>query len=170
MAAFTKDDTHRLDWTLLQDGSVTTYYQERYLTDAVQWLRDHDYHIVDKDCSPLDTIPEVLKAIGDALGFPDHFRGNSLDAFDDHLYDLHIPTQGGIAIVLRRYDHIVEIESRQAWLILNILDRRSRFHSLFGLRLITLIQTVNPKLEFDTVGAQTVKWNEKEFFDSQRGL
>ncbi|WP_418059435.1 barstar family protein [Pimelobacter simplex] len=43
------------------------------------------------DGAPLDTTPDVLRAIGDALAFPDHY-GVNLDALNDCLRDLPGPT------------------------------------------------------------------------------
>ena len=169
MAVFTKGDKQRLDWSLLHNGSITKYYREHYLTQAVEWLLEQGYKVIDVNCSELSTTPDILKAVGVGLEFPDYFQGNSLDAFDDHLYDVQIPNRSGAAIVFHRYDLIVKAERRKAWQIVNILDHHSRSNLMCGLRLITLIQTANPKLELDQVGAQDVKWNQHELLDSQRG-
>lgn len=41
---------------------------------------------------------------------------------------------------------------------------------LIGRRMICLVQTDNPRLSFDPVGATPVVWNEAEFLNSRRGL
>ena len=43
------------------------------------------------DGAGLEAKPDVLRAIGDALGFPDHYGAN-LDALNDCLRDLPAPT------------------------------------------------------------------------------
>jgi len=170
MATFTKDDEHKLDWFLLRYSSITKYFLPKHLTDDIIWLRAHEYKIIDIDCSILTTIPQVLKQIGSGLDFPDYFLGNSIDAFDDLLYDLHIAYKNGLVIVLHRYDVVMGLDSHQGWQILNILDRHSRQNLLYGLRLMTLVQSADPKLIIEPAGAQIVTWNLKEWLDSERKL
>lgn len=170
MTIFTKADENRLDWLLLREGSVKKYYQEEHLSDDLQWLDNQGYKIVNINCSKLTEIPNILKIIGQELDFPDFFRGNDLDAFDDHMYDIQISSESGIVIVFYRYDLIMKLDPKIGWNLVNILDNHSRSYMMYGLRLITLLQSADPKLEIDPIGTQNVKWNQKEWLDSHRGL
>jgi len=57
-----------------------------------------------------------------------------------------------------------------AWHVLDIVEVNSRRFSLFGRRLIALVQSDDPSLSFDPVGARPVVWNPREMFAWWRGL
>jgi len=170
MPAFTKNDSDRLDWSLLNDCSVTKYFCEQQLLEDVQWLVEQKYEIIDIDCSMYNASSDLLKAIGQKLKFPNSFNGNSIDAFDDLLYDIIIPQENGKVIVFYRYNLVTMSEPLIAWQIVDALDRHSRLNLIYGLRLITLIQSDDPVLTLESVGSQTIQWNLKEWFNYQRGI
>jgi hypothetical protein len=63
-----------------------------------------------------------------------------------------------------------QTEEQRGWKILNIFARHSRRNLLFGLRLVILLQSIDPELSIEPVGAQTISWNQQEWFDFQRGI
>lgn len=165
MAVFTKEDrdNERLDWELMIESSIKIYYSEAYLNKDLQWLRVHGYHIVDRDFAVLRTYPAVLQSMGQEFGFPGYFSGSNLDVFYDFVREhLHVPYEGGLVIVMRHYDLLVASKPRQALAILDILDCYSRDCMRYGHRLITLIQSDDPNLRFDEVGAQDIMWSLSE--------
>ena len=169
MAAFNKSDENRLDWSLLRGSSVTMFFREHTLTNTVQWLADQGYTMIDVNCSVAGNSAELLKAIGRKWVFPEYFSGENIDTFDDILYGIQIPSRAGVAIILRRFDLIAKSERRRAWQILNILDNHSRLQMMGGSMLLTLVQTAHPRISFVQIGAQNVKWNDEETFNSQTG-
>ena len=54
--------------------------------------------------------------------------------------------------------------------ILELLAKNARGFMLFGRRLVTLVQSEDPRLEFDVVGATPVMWNRREWLDEKRGV
>lgn len=169
VASFNSQDLDRLDWQILQNGWVSMYWREKLLEADVQWLADHAYRIYRVDCRRWSSDQSALVDIGVALGFPDYY-GPCLDAFNDCLWDLEVPDEGGAAIVLHRYDHFVQQSPATAHAILDIIARNARSFMLFGRRLLTLVQSDDPRLSFDPVGATSVWWNPDEWLDKRRGI
>lgn len=171
MAAFTGDpnESTRLDWRILQNGAISLYFQRHALADDIAWLREHGYEIHEFDCSQWTSESEFHADVSRDLGFPSWY-GRNLNAFNDSLSDLVVPDNGGVALVLVRYDLFVQRLPNVAWHVLDIVDVNSRRFLLFGRRLIALVQSDDPSISFDPVGARPVMWNRREWLDRQRGL
>ena len=160
----------RLDWQLLYEGPVTKFHNEKLLEETLDWLHSHNYVVINLDCSPETTPARIVKSIGETLHFPDYFSGNIIDSFDDFLYRVEIRFNGGLAIALRHFDRVLVSEPILSWQILNTLANHSRRNLIFGLCLIVLVQSDNPKIEIEPVGIRTVSWNQREWMDFQRGI
>ena len=104
--------------------------------------------------SPLNFVPPLL--------------GRNLDALNDCLSDLEIPEDSGWVLVLRRYDHFSERNPEVAWTVLDIVQRNSHIFLLFGRRLLALIQSNDPQIHFQPIGAFPVWWNWKEWLTADR--
>ena len=39
----------RIDWDLLQNGSITLFWRSRYLEETIDWLRQNRYKIAEFD-------------------------------------------------------------------------------------------------------------------------
>jgi RNAse (barnase) inhibitor barstar len=171
MAAFTgdPDETTRLDWRILQDGAICLYFQRRILDEDVAWLRQHDYQIHTFDCSRWTSEAEFHADVSRDLGFPAWY-GRNLHAFNDSLSDLLVPDVGGVALVFARFDLVAERLPNVAWYVLDIVEVNSRRFLLFGRRLIALVQSDDPSISFDPIGARPVMWNPREWLVSKRGV
>ena len=145
------------------------YWQRRLLETDAQWLVDHAYRLYRFDCDRWSSDQRALVEMGIALEFPDYY-GRNLDAFNDCLGDLEIPVDGGAGIVLLRYDHFAMQSPVAAQAVLDIIADNARSFMLFGRRLVTLVQSDNPRLSFDAVGATPVMWNSSEWLNKNRGL
>ena len=73
-------------------------------------------------------------------------------------------------IVFDTFDQFANSHTELAWSILDIIAYQSRLKQIFGKTLIALVQSDDPRIRFEPVGASRVFWNEREFFDSNRGL
>ena len=169
MASFDSGDLDRVDWRLLQNGWVVMYWRQQLLDADAQWLAEHSYRLHRFNCEQWSSDQNALVEMGVALGFPDYY-GRNLDAFNDCLGDIEIPEEGGVGIVLVGYDQFARLSPGTAHTILDILATNARSFMLFGRRLVTLVQTNDPRLSFDTVGATPVMWNPKEWFNKSRGI
>ncbi|MBI1785573.1 barstar family protein [Candidatus Sumerlaeota bacterium] len=167
MAAFDPEDLDRTDWKLFQNGWITMYWKLGILDEDCSWLAQNGYQIYRLDCAKWNSKSRALKELGAGLRFPDYY-GQNLDALNDCLSDLEIPNNGGCAIVLLHYDKFAKVNRAVAQAILDILADRGRGFMLFGQRLATLIQSDDPNISFDCVGATPVVWNCREWYNRQR--
>jgi RNAse (barnase) inhibitor barstar len=170
MAVFHGDDDYqRLDWALLQKGAVSLYHSSAILAEDVAWLAAHGYVVHDFDCAAWKSEDDFHDAVSTSLNFPGWYGRNS-DAFNDCLSDIEIPEEGGCVLVFRRYDLFAAREPQFAQWVLEDIQDNSRMLSLWGRRLMALLQSDDPRLEFQPVGACGVDWNRREWLNSARGL
>jgi RNAse (barnase) inhibitor barstar len=118
MSVFSGDPSERqqLDWQLFQNGAVALYFSTDVLSEDLLWLRDHGYEPHEFDCEQW-TSPELVHSdFKRVLKFPEYY-GNNLDALNDCLSDLAIPSESGTALVFHRYDSYARAQLEQcAWL------------------------------------------------------
>jgi RNAse (barnase) inhibitor barstar len=171
MNAFSDDPAswQRLDWQLLQNSSVTLYHSHEILAGDLRWLGENGYDIRSLELGAWSASQDYLVAIGQVLRFP-QFYGRSLDAFNDCLSDVPISQEGGLVLVLREYQQLSVAFPSIAQAVLDILADNARWFLLTGRRLLVLVQSSDPRIAFEPVGATSVMWNPKEWLDSKRGL
>ena len=157
MAAFSTDQSEwqRLDLRLLQNSPVALYFRPGVLNEDTAWLRAEGYQIDEFDCATWHAEPDFHTDIAARLAFPDYY-GRNLNAFNDCIGDIEVPDAGGKAIVFRRFDLFAQRQPRVAQVILDIMASASWHHLLFGRRLLTFVQSDDPRIGFETVGAHAV--------------
>jgi RNAse (barnase) inhibitor barstar len=162
MAVFKEDEWRgRLDWTLLLNGACTLYHRPEILAQDVAWLREHGYEVAVFDCDAWTSEEAFHEDVSRALDFPDYYGGN-LAALNDCLAEMNVPDEGGLALQLNRFDQFAHTFPELAWHVLDILEGNSRLHLLFGHRLIALVQSDDPRIQLEPVGARPIVWNWKE--------
>jgi RNAse (barnase) inhibitor barstar len=170
MAIFQGDqDYQRLDWELLKNGAVTLYYRPAILDEDIAWLADHGYLKHDFDCASWSSEDDFHDAVGAGLQFPGWY-GRNIDAFGDCLCDIEIPDESGCVLVFRRYDKFAARLPNLAQWVLDDIQDNSRILSLWGRRLLALVQTDDPRLEFVKVRDCCAHWNPREGAYAARGL
>lgn len=171
VATFSDDpsELERLDWQLLQNGPITLYLRRAVLEPDVAWLREHAYTVVELDCLGWGDEKNMHQAMAETLSFPDYY-GMNLDALNDCMTDVSVPVEGGLALVFLRFDAFASRQRRVAQALLDILAQSARRSLLFGRRLLVLVQSDDPRLAFEPVGAMEVGWNRKEWLDESRGV
>jgi len=169
MAIFRDDpeDWGRLDWRLLLNSPIALYRSSSILDQDLTWLREHAYRVDDISCAQTTDAAAFHTLIAQELDFPDYY-GRNLDAFNDCLSDLDISVDGGRVVVLRSFDTFVRHEAAMAQGVLDVLATNARRFLLTGRRLLVLVQSDNPHIQFDTVGACPVMWNPREWQDAAR--
>ena len=170
MASFSESDTDGLDFRLMQNGAITLYFQRAVLEADLAWLRDRGYRIETIDCREPETLRDQLS---EALRFNENYghdwNGN-LNALNDGFGDVAIDPRGGTVFCFLRYDLVQTSEPSVAHAILDIIESNSRFHLLFGRRLLALVQSDDPRIQFEPLGARPAQWNRNEWLDRNRGL
>jgi hypothetical protein len=164
-----------VDFRLVHNTFVTMFWRSSLLDETVAWLRSHGYEVVEFDASSWTTALDMFDDVADGLCFPEHF-GRNLDALNDCMRDVASCEYGwhadatGLVIVLRAFDGFAAEDGRTAQAMLDILAHQARCAILMGNRIICLVQSNDPQLTFEPVGAMPVMWNDAEWLNSKRGL
>src|SRR5262249_33985803 len=98
------------------------------------------------------------------------FEVNSLDAFNDWLTDVDVPTEGGLALVFRRFDLLRRNAKEFTSQLVSILADATYGNLLYGRRFLSLVQSDDPKEELKTFEGRPIPWNSREHFLKSRGL
>ncbi len=166
-------NTHtQLDRQRLQNGPITLFFRMAVLEKDLAWFRQQNYHVVTFDCllwkSEEDFFTDMHLKLGTAAR-------RSLDALDDDLYDaclnaIHSPQKRGVVLVFLRFDTFTTRHPQLAQIVLEIIAKNSYCLLLDSYQLIALIQSDDPTLSFEPIGAHSVSWNSYEAFYKNRGL
>ena len=162
-------EVQRLDWKLLERGAVALYHKSSILSTDLAWFRQQNYTIHELNAAgwtaPADFHVEAQRV----LGFPSHYTKN-LASWIDCLAEIQVPDESGMVLVFRRYDAFARSQTQLAQTILDSIETTSRRFLLTGRRLIALVQSDDPRIRFERVGAMPVTWNPQEWLDSDRGV
>jgi hypothetical protein len=167
--------THPVDFRLVKNTFVTMFWRSTLLDETISWLRSHAYDVVEFDTGSWASDADMYDAIASRLNFPDYF-GRNLAALNDCMRDVASGDYGwnsdaaGLVIVLRSFDTFAAVDRRTAQIMLDIIADQARCAILIGNRIICLVQSNDPQLAFDPVGAMPVIWNDAEWLNSNRGL
>lgn len=169
MAAFNRqvNNCSKVDWAVLINGSISLYCNENILIKDLDWLKNNQCKVIILDFSEILSIEEFHARIKKTCEFPDYYGENMSALSDCLLHDLEIPYDGGCAFVFKDFDSFYMKDKEMAH---DILERceASRQRMLTGERLITLLQSGNPKFVPDTIGAYKISWNRHEFVEAYR--
>jgi len=185
MANFNADEVNheQRDWIILRDGGVCLYWRKEILADDVGWLKSNGYRIIFFEAaeweaaSDWDSEHKMHEALKAQLSFPEYY-GRNLNALDECvLDDLVVPDSGGLALVLNHYDRFFKPdqnptsnESSTAEVVLSIFANAVRYHMLFSRRLLILVESDDPKIQFGGLGGTAARWNHREWLNKNRGL
>lgn len=177
MVAWDRDAelSHAVDYRLVHNTFVTMFWQQSLLDDTVRWLSGRDYDVVVLDAGAWRAAEDMFSAVARALDFPVYF-GRNLDALNDCMRDVAAGDYGwraeatGLVLVLTNFERFAASERRTAQLMLDIFADQARAAMLIGNRLICLVQSNDPRIAFEPVGAMPVMWNDAEWFHAKRGL
>ena len=163
------EESARLDWQLMERGAISLYHKPSVLAQDSAWLRANGYKVLELDAGLWSKPADFHADAQRVLGFPAHYSRN-LAGWVDCVAEMDVPEQGGLAIQFRRYDRFAGAEPQLAQTILDSLECTSRRFLLTGRRLIALVQSDNPRIRFERVGALPVTWNQREWTEADRGL
>lgn len=154
------------DLEILKDGPICKYFKNSILDEDLNWFINNHFEVFEMSCRTWNrkNAHQNLKA---GLNFPDYY-GENLNAFADCLTDMYNTKYRGLVIVFRHYDHFVDEDVKFAEAILDIIARESRVWLLTGQKLIVLMQSDNPDLNFPKLGGTSPSWNNREWFNEDR--
>ncbi|GHJ46984.1 hypothetical protein Cs7R123_43260 [Catellatospora sp. TT07R-123] len=152
---------------------MTLFWRPQVLHDTLTWLEAHGYQVTRVDAARWSSDRDLHRDIAAALDFPDYYGGN-LNALNDCLRDVvdqgygWAPGTTGLALVFTGYDAFAARSPETAQSVLDLMAAHSRSALLFGRRLMCLVQSDDPQIRFEPVGASPVMWNGAEWLDSRR--
>jgi hypothetical protein len=175
MAAFDPETDLSQDraYRLLMNAPVTLFWRLQVLDETTAWLSARGYQVTALDASRWSAEADLHRDIAAALSFPDYY-GRNLNALDDCMQDVvtqdygWAPGTAGLALAFTGYDAFAARCPRAAQIVLDIMADNSRSAALFGRRLMCLVQSNDPHIRFEPVGATAVTWNDAEWPDSRR--
>lgn len=160
-----------LAFELLSFSPVTLFLSRQVLGEAVARLSSDGYQVVEFGASAWDD-RSMREDLSNALAFP--YVAPNIDALNDLLYDVvdqewgWDPLATGLILVFTGFDAFARADARTAWILLDIVANRSRSASLIGRRLLCLVQTDDPDIRLEPVGASPAWWNRAEWLRSNR--
>jgi|SRR5690348_8766215 len=159
----------RLDIQLLQSSAVTLYHKQSILAQDLSWLQQAGYHSYALDAALWKTASDFHADVKRELGLPEYYAGN-LASWIDSLGDLDVPSEGGVVVQFRHFDAFARVEPHFAHTLLDSIESASRRFLLMERRLLALVQSDDPRIRFERIGAAPVNWNPREWLDADRGL
>lgn len=158
----------RLDVQLLQSSAVTLYHKGSLLAHDIACLQQFGYRVYTLDAALWKSAADFHVDAKRELAFPDYYGAN-LAAWIDCLGELDVPHEGGVVLQFRHFDAFARADSDFAHTLLDSIESTSRRFLLLGLRLLALVQSDDPRIRFERIGAVPVNWNPREWLDADRG-
>lgn len=156
---------------LVNDTFVRAFWNPAIFEEAVGRLLDHGHRVIRLNATQWGHEDDLHRDIARALDFPDYY-GRNLSALNDCLGDFGygFTDRDGSALVLAftGYDKFAAHCPHQAHAVLDIIAVLARRAALSGHRMCALIQSDDPDLYFEPVGATPVLWNDAEWLNSSR--
>jgi hypothetical protein len=162
-------EVQRLDWKLLERGAVALYHKSSVLSADLAWLRHENYTIYEMNAATWQAPQDFHVEAQRVLNFPSYYAKN-LASWVDCVAELQVPDESGSVLVFRRFEMFARSQPQLAQTILDSIETTSRRFLLTGRRLLALVQSDDPRIRFERVGAMPVTWNPQEWLDSDRGL
>jgi RNAse (barnase) inhibitor barstar len=159
----------RLDVQLLQSSAVTLYHKANLLAQDVAALQQFGYRVYMLDAALWQSAADFHATARQAFAFPDYYTAN-LASWIDCLGELEVPHEGGVVMQFRHFDAFARADPQFAHTLLDSIESASRRFLLLGQRLLALVQSDDPRIRFERIGAVPVNWNPREWLDSDRGL
>ena len=160
-------------YELVKNSPVTLFWRTQVLETTLDWLDARRYQLIRLDASEWAAEGDFHRDIQATLDFPVYY-GHNLNAFNDCMRDVTTYEYGatrdttGTVLVFLSYDAFTKREPRAAQSILDIIATQARNAMLFGHRMLCLVQSNDPDIEFDQVGASPVVWNPAQWMQARR--
>ena len=175
MAAFDHNVESRkdIDFRLIANSFVVLFWRMTLLNQTVKWLQEHDYDVAVLDSSTWASEADLHRDIARALNFPSYY-GRNLDAISDQLHAIAnyesttLPKAAGFVLALTGYDSFAKRCPFAAQVVLDIFAIQARGAALIGHRMLCLVQSNDPHISFEPVGATPVVWNDSEWLHASR--
>ena len=177
MAAWDPENviSHGTDFRLVHNSFVTLFWSTAVLDATTTDLRSLGYDVIQIDTAGWASAADMHADLAASLNFPDYY-GRNLAALNDCIGDVAAARYGlrsstkGLVLVLVHFERFAATDAQAANAVLDTFARQARVAALLGNRMMCLVQTTDPRLTIDPVGATPVVWNDAEWSDASRGL
>jgi RNAse (barnase) inhibitor barstar len=159
----------RLDLKLLQSSAVTLYHKGSLLAQDVACLQQFGYRLYTLDAARWKSAADFHDDAKRVFAFPDYYTSN-LASWIDCLAELEVPSEGGVVVQFRHFDAFARADPQFAHTLLDSIESASRRFLLLGETMLALVQSDDPRIKFERIGAVPVNWNPREWLESDRGL
>jgi len=165
----------QLDFLLASFGPVHLFWNPAILSQTRHWLAENGYDLVLVDSAGWIDEAGMHASLASAMNFPGYY-GRNMNALDECLGDVAsywygtTPSATGFALVIEHYEAFAQADAWAAQRLLHSFARAAHGGALIGHRMLCLVQSDDPRIAFEPVGAARVSWNPQEFLDSSRGL
>lgn len=158
-------------WQLFQNGGVALFFQPAVLDDVTEKLAQSGYQIHTIDCLYHLDEQAALFAIVDALKIA-RYEQIGLDGFNDFMSQIDFDGCTGVVVVLKAFHRFRQAFPEFAFHILDIMADNHRSHLLVGNRLLTLVQSDDPRIDeqIGWIGGYKPSWNPAEWMSKSRGV
>ncbi|MHC6229434.1 barstar family protein [Arthrobacter sp. MMS24-T111] len=163
---------HPLDFLLIHNGFITLFRRHDVLREAISWLLNHSYKVVQVDSAAWRSQADLHNDIAQVLDFPEYY-GSNLDALNDCLNDVAVQSYGwaasdtGLVLVVDGYGTFAGRDAVTARILLDIFAKQATYAALFGHRMMCLVRTEDPELQIPPVGGVPASWNHREFLSAR---
>lgn len=161
------DLTGDVAYRLMAESFVRMFWRPALLDQTVGWLVEHGYQVERMDASSWSKEDDFHRAAAETFGFSSYY-GRNLDAFNDFFGEGIASDTAGFVLVFSAYDTFTTHCPHAAYSILDVVALHARRAALRGSRMLCLVQSNDPALYFDSVGATPVLWNGDEWSDFHR--
>jgi hypothetical protein len=152
---------------------VVLFWRMSLLDAKLAWSLGHGYEVARVDASTWTTEADLHRDLAAALNFPPYY-GKNFRALNECLhavasYDYGTsPEASGFVLALTGYDRFARLCPVAAYTVLDLFAKRARAAALIGHRMVCLVQSDDPDLSFEPVGAMPVMWNDAEWLNANR--
>jgi hypothetical protein len=162
---------HRADWPFIQNGAVTLFLNQAVLDAAIADVRREGYVVQQIDCgNEKSLVRDFAKALHWLEQFGDEPGQVNLNALNDALRYEPCVERPRLVLVLDGFAELQSWDKAAAHELLDMIESNSRDHLRHGQRLLAFVRTNDPTMHITGLGAQSARWNRKEWLMKSRGV
>lgn len=158
-----------LDIRTLAYGPVAKYYDKGLWETDLTWYEEQGYKTYFFDASKWYTIDDFYSDLHEKFEFASYF-GRNWGAVDDLISEVDRGKSGNVLVAIENYDAWYREDKPNAQIFLEVLADQTYSYLVHGRKLVTLIQSNDPKLNVKEVGSKRIGWNWVEWDNKKRGL
>ena len=156
-------------YNLFRYGPIVLFFKRQVLQDSIQFLQNQDYVIHEFNCQDYTSEADFFNDILFRLKIIDEiYKGIKPVQFWDLLSAAEVPDESGLILAFTRFDVFHRAFPEVAQELLEIVAGYHYKWLWFGRRFAAFVQTDDPMIKLEPVGAHPACWNSKEWLIKDR--